>query len=380
MMQIVVGGDVCPIRGVELQFARGDAGAIFNDLLDPIQTADLSIVNLECPLISTPSPIRKVGKVLGAGKECIAGFAAAGWRVLNLANNHSFDHGAPGLRETIATATHAGLHVVGAGMDLEKAQTPFVTEIDGRRVVIYAMAEREFSAADANTAGANPLDLINFVHAVQTLKEDGLFVVLLHGGVEYYPYPPPQMVRRCRFMVDMGADAVICSHTHCALPWEVYRGRPIAYGMGNLAFLPPEPTSAEWYQGYLVRLTVEKTEIRFEAIPYSQYWGHTGARKLAGDAEKRFLAEMQQKQAGLQDAAILEQQWLDYCRQQSDTYLPQLFGYNRLMRKYRRFLLRALHSKQQLLGALNMVQCDSQREMIAGILKDRSNQPSAGPG
>ena len=41
-------------------FERGDAAAIFHDLLEDIRSADLAIVNLECPLTDVDSPIPKV--------------------------------------------------------------------------------------------------------------------------------------------------------------------------------------------------------------------------------------------------------------------------------------------------------------------------------
>ena len=61
------------------------------------------------------------------------------------------------------------------------------------------MAEREFSIADDKTPGANPLDLINFVNAIRQHKQQGIFIVLIHGGKEYYPYPSPEMVRTMPF-------------------------------------------------------------------------------------------------------------------------------------------------------------------------------------
>ncbi len=57
------------------------------------------------------------------------------------------------------------------------------------------------------------------------------------------------MVKRCRFMVDMGADAVVCSHTHCPLPWEMYCDRPIVYGLGNLVFENSGERPDSWFQG-----------------------------------------------------------------------------------------------------------------------------------
>src|ERR1017187_7927340 len=164
MVRIVIGSDVCPMGSVERSFIEGNAPAIFHDLLDEIGSAQLSIVNLECPLVSQKKPIKKAGGwVLSADVGCIRGFSAAKWHLVNLANNHSFDQGASGLRETMYTIRQAGLSVVGAGSDINEAKTPFITETGGQRIVIYSMAEREYSIADQRSSGANPLDLINFV-------------------------------------------------------------------------------------------------------------------------------------------------------------------------------------------------------------------------
>src|SRR4051812_1679375 len=114
MIRILIGGDVCPTGRVQAAFAAGRANDIFHDLLPEIQSADLAVVNLECPLVSQPSPIAKgAATILGAPRESIRGFAEAQWDVLNLANNHSFDHGAAGLNETIESIRNAGLAAVG---------------------------------------------------------------------------------------------------------------------------------------------------------------------------------------------------------------------------------------------------------------------------
>ena len=118
MVSILIGGDICPMGRIQNAFIEGNADEIFHDLLEEIVGADLSVVNLECPLISQETPIAKAGPVLGANSSCVRGFAAAKWNVLNLANNHIFDHGTMGLRETIDTIERAGMSVVGAGMNI----------------------------------------------------------------------------------------------------------------------------------------------------------------------------------------------------------------------------------------------------------------------
>ena len=369
MIRILIGGDVCPMGRIQNAFIEGNVDEIFNDLLGEIATADLSIVNLECPLISRQTPIPKAGSILGASIRCIQGFVAAKWNILNLANNHSYDHGASGLRETINTIKEAGLCVVGAGANIKGAQTPLVKEINGERIVIYSMAEREYSIADEKTPGANPLDLISFVNAIQLYKQQGIFIVLIHGGKEHYPYPSPEMVRRCRFMVDMGADAVICCHAHCPLPWEIYADRPIVYGLGNLVFEAGETMQDGWYEGYLAKLTIEEKQVCLETVPYFQSRTSLGAQKMNESARKRFLDEMQRKNGQIKDSSFLADQWAKHCRQKKDQYLAELFGYNRLMRKARSLFLRR-HSKNEVLTALHLAQCETHLEVLNSLFRD----------
>jgi poly-gamma-glutamate synthesis protein (capsule biosynthesis protein) len=371
MIRIVIGGDICPMGRIQNAFIEGNADQIFHDLLEEIASAGLSVVNLECPLVSKETPIEKAGgTILGARINCINGFVASNWNVLNLANNHSFDHGARGLQETIQAIEGAGLAYVGAGSNIEEAQKPFIKEINGERVVIYSMAEREFSIADEKTPGANPLDLINFVNAIRQHKQQGIFIVLVHGGKENYPYPSPEMVRRCRFMVDMGADAVICCHAHCPLPWEIYADRPIVYGLGNLIFEALGQEQDDWYVGYLARLSIEDEQVHLEVIPYFQSHVHLGAKKMDEKARKRFFNEMERKNNEVKDSVFLEDRWLKYCRQQRAQYLEELFGYNRLMSKARNLLLRTLHSKKEVLNALLLTQCETHKEILNTIFKD----------
>ncbi|MBC8003712.1 MAG: CapA family protein [Opitutaceae bacterium] len=370
MIRILVGGDVSPMGKVNTAFIAGQASDIFHDLLPEIQAADLAVVNLECPLVSRSSPILKVAPALAASPDSIQGFANAQWDVLNLANNHSFDHGADGLQETIKTVRKAGLDIVGGGANLAEARTPIVRQINGRRIVICSMAEREFSIADEANPGANPLDLITFVQTVREYKQDGIFITLVHGGLEYYPYPTPEMIRRCRFMVEMGADAVICCHTHCPLPWETYAGRPIVYGLGNLIFEPFGLARPSWYQGYLARLEIDENGVRFEPVPYTQSRDSIGATAMGGPEASAFLAELRVRNGELEDVGLLENKWREFCRLQRAEYLSMLFAYSPLMDRFRRLTLPRLHSKKDIGQALLLVQCETHREILETIFRD----------
>lgn len=378
MIRIVVGGDVYPSGPVREAFISGNAEGVFGDLAGEFAAADLAVVNLETPLVSRATPIAKIGPVFGADPRCVRGFVAARVGVLNLANNHTFDHGAEGLRETMMTAAGAGLDTVGAGRDLEEARTPLVKVIKGRRVVIYAMAEREFSQADRTTPGANPLDLINALEAIRTHKGDGVFIVLVHGGAEFYPYPSPELRRHCRFLVEMGADAVICSHTHCPLPWEVYRDRPIVYGLGNLILEAPGPQAEAYHEGYLAKLSIEGAGVVFEPAPYVQSLGRPGAREMDPAGREKFLAEMRAKAAEIEDDAFVEDRWREYCLRRSERVLADLLGYRRWMWKLRRLLFGTVHGPRTVLRALHLVQGETHREVLTTLFGIRRRQTGRG--
>jgi poly-gamma-glutamate capsule biosynthesis protein CapA/YwtB (metallophosphatase superfamily) len=369
MPTILIGGDIYPAGRIRPAFLEGNASTILHDLCEDVADADLAIVNLECPLIREKTPIAKAGPVLGAPSGCVQGFAAMQWDVLNLANNHSFDHGSRGLADTIRTIRDAQLEYVGAGENSESARTPLVKDIEGQRVVVYAMADNEFSAAAKNTAGANPLELVECVHAIRQYKRDGFFIVLIHGGNEYYPYPSPEMVKRCRFIIEMGADAVVCCHAHCPLPWEIYAGRPIVYGMGNLVFESSHDEPDGWYEGYLSKLTLQHSKILFEPIPYLQS-RTPGARRMDADHRERFLADMSQRNRRLEDPEFLEKRWTEHCRGKRDTYLALLFGLSRLRRRLREPLLRVWPGEAAVRQALLLVQCEAHREVLTTIFDE----------
>lgn len=369
MIKIIIGGDVCPMGELQDAFIAGDVHSLYDDLLEPIKAADLAVANLECPLISKDTPIRKPGIRLAASVHSIHGIVKASWHVLNLANNHCFDHGVNGLQETILTIKNAGLNSVGAGMNIREARLPYITTIKDQQIVIYAMAEREYSIAGEKTAGANPLDLIDFIHAIHSYKQNRVFIVLLHGGKENYSYPSPEMIRRCRFMVEMGADAVICCHTHGPLPWEIYAGRPIIYGLGNLLFENDQPIQEEWHEGYLAEMTINGPIIAFNPIPYLQCKTKPGAKKMDDGVLEEFLQKMHSRNAHLQESEFLNARWIEHCQQKKDAYLLELIGFNLGLRKLGSLLLHALHSSNTILTALHLAQCETHQEVLNTIFK-----------
>jgi poly-gamma-glutamate synthesis protein (capsule biosynthesis protein) len=368
---VLIGGDVCPTAADIAAFCRGDATAIFHDLLEDIAQADLTVVDLECPLTDHETPIPKCGPNLLAPMACIRAFKEAGVDVLDLANNHILDQGAAGLENTLAAAASAGIATVGAGRNLNEARRILIKNLQGIRVGILALAQHEFSIATSASPGANPLDLIDFTRNLAA--ERGNFdylLVLVHAGNEHYPYPSPRLMETCRFFVEQGAGAVICHHTHCPGCWEEYRGGHIVYGQGNLVYGNPAGKPA-WNEGFLVRLSIsEFGKSEMQLAPFEQLRGQLGARKLQGAAAAAFLENISQRSKQIQDPSFVREVWLRFCEKERSFYLNSMLGHGRVLGWLNRHgrLVKYLYSPRTLQCAGAVIRCEAHREALETLL------------
>jgi poly-gamma-glutamate synthesis protein (capsule biosynthesis protein) len=375
MPTILIGGDICPIEANRPLFEMGDATRLFNDLLPEFQQADLVIANLECPLIENKTPICKTGPVFGEPSRCINGIKQSGIDVLCLANNHTLDHGAPGLKNTMEVCAKAGIDVVGAGENLAAARRILIKDIQGTRIGILAVAEREFSIAAKNSAGANPLDLADLVRNFRDHRATlDYLVVLLHGADEFH-VPTPRIRDTCHFMIEMGANAVIVQHPHVLGGYEEYQGGHIVYGQGALIMDEAIYRNLKsFHQGFLVKLTIGKnSRPKMELVPYTQSDPTPGARRMVGSQEQEFLKSLEQKSLAISDDGFVEAEWLRFCERNKHEYLSSLLGHNRILARLNRIGLaeKFFHGREALLRAKNIACCETHREAIQTIFDHR---------
>lgn len=347
---------------------------MFNDLLGEIQQADLSIANLECPLVEAPSPILKTGPTFGESPECINGIKSAGIKVLALANNHIMDHGSAGLRSTVETCIGAGIDTVGAGENLTVARRMLIKQAGAVRVGILAVAEHEFSIATETAWGAAPLDLVDVVRNIRSERENfDYLVVLVHGGDEFL-IPSPRIKDTCRFLVEMGANAVIVQHPHVLGGYEDYQGGHIVYGQGALIMDEAIYRKRKsFHEGFLVKLLIQDNfSSSMEIIPFVQSDPVPGARRMDPETEKKFRVALEEKSRLVQDDAFVQKQWLQFCQENAQGYLSAILGHNRILRKLNvnGWFTRLFYGKSQMLGVRNCICCETHREALETIFNN----------
>lgn len=371
MVNVLIAADICPIGENREYFERGDARNLLHDLLPEFESADLTVANLECPLVDQPTPILKTGPIFGEPNECINGIKQAGIDVLCLANNHILDHGVPGLRNTIEVCARAGITTVGAGESLQAARRIVVKKAGGLRIGLLAVAEHEFSIATENSWGANPLDLIDYLRNVNSRRGDfDYLIVLLHGADEFL-VPTPRIQNTCRFMIEMGANAVIVQHPHCLGGYEEYRGGHIVYGQGALLMDERLYRDREsFHQGFLVKLLIaEDGTSMMEIVPFVQSNPGPGARRLDAERELECRRRLEARARQVAEDTFVKAEWLKFCDTNKHDYMSSLLGHNRVLAKLnkRGMVEKLLHGKLPLLRARNIVLCETHREAIETI-------------
>ena len=373
MTRIIIGGDICPVGAIEEAFKKGSSELIFNDLLPLIKSADFSLINLECPLIREPSPIDKDGLVLSASDKCVNGFKNSNIQAVNLANNYILDHGEQGLSVTLEALKKSDRYWFGAGENLKEASKPLIKTIKESSFGFFGMADYEFSIAGKNSWGANPLDIIDITQSIREYRKKlDHIIILLHGGKEYYHYPSPKLQKMCRFLIKEGVDAIICQHSHCPGSYEIFDGKPIIYGQGNLIFERIRRNNESQFNGFLVQLEFQDSEIIVKFIPYRQSNGILGAKRLDKKEEEEFLFQLESRSRNVLSDDFIEESWMNLCRKEKYLYASRLLGHNRLLR----FINSKIHftdwaySKKSKMISRNVVECEIHREGLETLWRN----------
>lgn len=223
-----------------------------------------------------------------------------------LANNHVLDFGAAGLIETLDTLGAAGLPAVGAGRDEDAAWRPARLTVGRRRVLVFAVAATSSGTPPAWDAAADRPGVAvladvsagaaaRLIERMRRVREPhDLVVVSVHWGSNWGYDVPHDHVQFAHALVDAGVDVVYGHSSHHPRPVEVYRGRLVLYGCGDLIDDYEGIGGYEQYRDdlrllYLASLDGETGELlRLRMVPM-----RVGQMRLrrAGPGDTRWLCE-----------------------------------------------------------------------------------------
>ena len=183
------------------------------------ESSDCTVANLECTLTDNQDPgIRQNKPYTYKGyTEYTSILTASNIDVVNIANNHTHDYSDVGYNDTMEALDNAGIEYFGNGIVLIK-------EINGIKVGFVGCREGYWKW--------------ELKKGLDYLTGNGaeLIIVSFHWAIMDERIANSNQVEAAHYAVDNGADLVIAHHPHVLQGIEIYKGKYIAYSLGNFIF------------------------------------------------------------------------------------------------------------------------------------------------
>jgi poly-gamma-glutamate synthesis protein (capsule biosynthesis protein) len=275
--------------------------------LAPLKDADFAIGNLECCLYAPPETREMMRddvsgyEGLYAPPENGKALQAAGFCGVGNANNQNY--GAEAINASNARLDALGIAHAGTGRNAAEARAPFVVEKRGVRVGFLQRTSQYWpnnheagerapgvAAMKAYTAyqppyykdnnippnrpGApakvvtwtDPEYLARHREEIAALKKQADVVVSSHHW-GYAEEVLQYMTEIAHASIDSGADIVMGHGPHFPLAIEIYRGKPIFYGLGQFCFMRTNKKAHRGWVGMMARIALE--DKRLSQVGYS---------------------------------------------------------------------------------------------------------------
>lgn len=242
-----------------------DGADIFADVKSILKDADITTGNLEGVLANQGNHTKrcsdpKVCFVFRMPERYVDHLVDAGFDFMALANNHSSDFGVPGRESTQRVLKEAGIGFAG----FENVCESQVIERNG---VKYG-----FASFSVNNGTLQVTEYDKATQVISDLKKNAdIVIVAMHIGAEGVKYnhitrgtetyvgeDRGNPYKFARTVIDAGADVVFGHGPHVVRAVDVYKGKFIAYSLGN--FATPTGISTNGLKGYapIVKVIVDK--------------------------------------------------------------------------------------------------------------------------
>jgi poly-gamma-glutamate capsule biosynthesis protein CapA/YwtB (metallophosphatase superfamily) len=216
--------------------------------------ADVRFSNLEVAIRGALSRDARPTRTPGAIAEpaVLDSLKALSFNVLSLANNHADDLGELGLFSTIEEVQRRGFAHAGTGRTLAEATAPGYLDTPRGKVALVAMASSGLSSNSFATPTrpgvnhlaqlngiVNPEDSLRVLAAIREAASKVTWVIVYHHDHYWAPNwqdTPEWKKEWCRACIDAGASVFVSHGVPILHGIELYKKRPIFYGLGNFIF------------------------------------------------------------------------------------------------------------------------------------------------
>lgn len=263
----------------------------FQNVKSVFDADDLTIVNFEGTL--TDSTARN-GETFAfkAPAEYAEILTDGGVEAVNVANNHSHDYGDQGFADTKENLKKAGITTFGYN---ETA----LMEVKGVKIGLVGIYELHDHLEREHQVRVN----------IQKVRAEGadLVFVVFHWGNEKDTVPDANQVTLAKLAIDNGADLVVGHHAHVLQGVTTYKGKTIAYGLGNFCFggnsAPSDMDTMVFQQTFTLdtdgSVTSEEPNLIPCRISSDYYINNYQPTPATGDEADRILQKIHDRSEGL---------------------------------------------------------------------------------
>jgi len=293
----------------------------FAELRDHLSRADLVLSNFEGAILreENAAPTREGVFFHGAPPsvfDCLRDFSI---KVLPLCNNHSFDLGEPGIIAAIEEARARDFLCAGTGANLDEASAPAYFESPFGKIALVAFASK---IPDASLAHVNHLrlgadgvldasDTRRILGAIERAARRADFVIAYQHD-HYWEVnrqdTPRWKMAWARACINAGANLFYSHGVPLLHGVEIYKQRPIFYGLGNFIFHTKTPVGkyesftwqsvladCEFRDGNLVEMKLQAIALNESGDAGEDFFRTRGRPRFADASHAQTIFERMQK-------------------------------------------------------------------------------------
>ncbi len=236
---------------------------LMNSIGSVLSDADITFGNLEGALLDGGKPEKvcrdtSICYIFRTPSNFVDNLVSAGFNLMSLANNHAFDFGAAGYKNTEDLLDSNNINSAG------RKGSFAIMNVNGIKVGFAAFAPNK------GCTSINDLDDVTFEIKRLDNKCD-VIIVSFHGGAEgqqamhvndemevFYGEERGNVVEFARTAIDAGADIIIGHGPHVPRAVDIYKNKFIAYSLGN--FCTYRKFNLKEERGYapILKLTIDE--------------------------------------------------------------------------------------------------------------------------
>lgn len=223
---------------------------LYEHIRDTVTSADLAAVNEESIFVADHADISSY-PAFGAPVEIGDALVAAGFDIIEQANNHVYDKGMNGIQDTINYwhTNHPEITLLGIHDSSESASTIATVDCKG---ITFALLNytTTINGEPYNELPGYAVDLLRTDRVISDIEKakasSDMTIAFLHTGEEYSQEPNEEERTFLKLLLQQGVDIAICAHSHTLQNFETLTDSDghqmlVYYSLGNFISTQKDP-------------------------------------------------------------------------------------------------------------------------------------------